>query len=130
MRISGTEPLSVILCQTNLFEKFKSDALKVQKQTKSNANSVIKPQNYDFNTEKFDALQNATNQPKSTVELGYLCHRGLTCPLAVELRTVMDIILPLLMGFNSASFHIIEHLIHPTAKLHVDVYREFTLKNF
>ena len=37
---------------------------------------VINPQNYDFNqfyTENFDALENATNQLKSTVELGYMC---------------------------------------------------------
>ena len=28
-------------------------------------------------------LSNATNQPKSTVELGYMCPRGLTGPPAV-----------------------------------------------
>ena len=30
-------------------------------------------------------LSNATNQPKSTVELGYICPRGLTGPPAVTL---------------------------------------------
>ena len=30
-------------------------------------------------------LSNATNQPKSTVELGYMCPRGLTGPPAVTL---------------------------------------------
>ena len=30
-------------------------------------------------------LSNATNQPKSTVELGYKCPRGLTGPQAVTL---------------------------------------------
>ena len=34
--------------------------------------------------ENFDAL-NATNQPKSTVELGYMCPRGLVGPPAVTL---------------------------------------------
>ena len=29
--------------------------------------------------------QNATNQPKSTVDLGYMCPRGLTGQLAVTL---------------------------------------------
>ena len=30
-------------------------------------------------------LSNATNQPKSTVELGYMCPRGLSGPPAVTL---------------------------------------------
>ena len=30
-------------------------------------------------------LSNATNQTKSTAELGYMCHRGLTGPPAVTL---------------------------------------------
>ena len=30
-------------------------------------------------------LSNATNQPMSTVELGYMCPRGLTGPTAVTL---------------------------------------------
>ena len=30
-------------------------------------------------------LENATNQPKSTVKLGYMCHRGLSGPAAVIL---------------------------------------------
>ena len=32
---------------------------------------------------KFWCSQNATNQPKSTVELGYMCPQGLTGPPAV-----------------------------------------------
>ena len=39
----------------------------------------------NFDTENFDALKNATNQPKSTVELGYMCPRGLSGPPAVTL---------------------------------------------
>ena len=34
---------------------------------------------------KFWCSQNATNQPKSTVELGYMCPRRLTGPSAVAL---------------------------------------------
>ena len=48
---------------------------------------VINPPNYNlnqFNTENVDA-RNATNQPQSTVELGYMCIRGLTGPPAVTL---------------------------------------------
>ena len=49
---------------------------------------VINPQNYNFNQfedRKFWCSQNDTNQPKSTVELGYMCPRGLTGPPAVIL---------------------------------------------
>ena len=35
MRISGTEPSSVILCQTKLFKKLKSNAQKVPKEAKA-----------------------------------------------------------------------------------------------
>ena len=73
MRISGTEPSSVILSQTKWFIKLKSDAKKVPKEAKTKSNGVINPQNYNFNqilTEKILMLSNATNQPKSTVELG------------------------------------------------------------
>ena len=36
-------------------------------------------------------LSNATNQPKSTVELGYMCPRGLTGPPAVTLTSSWNI---------------------------------------
>ena len=39
----------------------------------------------NFNSENFDALKTPTNQPKSTVELGYMCPRGLSGPPAVTL---------------------------------------------
>ena len=45
MCISGSQPSSVILCQTML----KSDAQKVPKQAKAKRDSVINPQNYNFN---------------------------------------------------------------------------------
>ena len=51
MRISGTEPSSLILSQTNWFHKMKSDDQKYKKknQGKSKRDGVINPQNYNFN---------------------------------------------------------------------------------
>ena len=60
MRISGTEPSSVILSQTKSFRKLKSDAPKVPKQAKAIRDGVINPQNYNlknFNSVNFDALK-------------------------------------------------------------------------
>ena len=88
MRISGTEPSSVILSQTCKIKKLKSNDQKVPKQAEAKRDGVINPQNYNFNqfkTRKFLCSPNATNQPKSTVELGYMCPRGLTGPPAVTL---------------------------------------------
>ena len=88
MRISGTEPSSVILGQTKKFKKLKSDAQNVPKEAKAKRDGVINPQNYNFDqilTHKVLMLSNATNQPQSTVELGYMCPRGLTGPPAVTL---------------------------------------------
>ena len=65
MRISGTEPSSVILSQTKLFTKVKSDAPKVSNHTESKWDGVINPKitiSVNFDTENFD-LSNATNQP-------------------------------------------------------------------
>ena len=45
MRISGTEPSSVILSQTKKFKKLKSDAQKVSKQVKAKRDGVINPEN-------------------------------------------------------------------------------------
>ena len=66
MRISGTEPLSVILSPTMKFKKLKSDDRKVPKQAEAKRDAVINPQ-------------------KSTLELCYMCPRGLTGPPAVKL---------------------------------------------
>ena len=49
MRISGTEPSSVILSQTKYFKKLKSDAPKFPKQAKAKGDGVINPQKYNFN---------------------------------------------------------------------------------
>ena len=48
MRISGTEPSSVILSQTMKFKKLKSDDSKVPKQAESKRDGVINPHNYNF----------------------------------------------------------------------------------
>ena len=48
MRISGTEPLSVILSQTKYFKKLKSDATNVPKQAEAKRDGVLNPQNYQF----------------------------------------------------------------------------------
>ena len=48
MRISGTEPSSVILNQTMKFNSLKSDVQKVPKQAEAKRDGVINPQNYDF----------------------------------------------------------------------------------
>ena len=45
MRITGTEPSSVILSQTKKFKKQKSDVQKVPKQAKVKWDGVINPQN-------------------------------------------------------------------------------------
>ena len=49
MRISGTEPSSVILGQTMKFKKLKIDTPKVPKQAETKGDSVINPHNYNFN---------------------------------------------------------------------------------
>ena len=88
MRISGTEPSSLILSQTKLSKKLKSDAQKVQNQAEAKRDGVINSQNYNFNQflhGKFWCSPNATNQPKSTVELEYMYPRGLTGLPAVML---------------------------------------------
>ena len=78
MRILGTRPSKVILSQTKKFQKLQSDVLKVPKQAKAKRDGVINPQNYNFShfqNRKLGCSQNATNQPKPTVEFGYMCRR-------------------------------------------------------
>ena len=63
-------------------------ARKCQNQTEAKRDGVLNPQKLQFLTIlilKILMLSNATNQPKSTVELGYMCPRGLTGPPAVTL---------------------------------------------
>ena len=49
MRISGTEPSSVILGQKMKFKKLKIDNPKVPQQAEAKRDGVINPQNYNFN---------------------------------------------------------------------------------
>ena len=49
MRISGTEPSSVILSQTKKSKELKSDAPKVPKQAKAKRGGVTNPEKYNFN---------------------------------------------------------------------------------
>ena len=49
MRISGTEPSSVILSQTKKFQKLESDIPKVPKQAEAKRDGVIYPQYYNLN---------------------------------------------------------------------------------
>ena len=48
MRISGTEPSSVILSQTVKFKELKSDDQNLPKQAEAKRDGVINPQNYNF----------------------------------------------------------------------------------
>ena len=48
MRISGTEPSTVILNQTKYFQQLKSDVQKVPKLAEAKRDGVINPQNYNF----------------------------------------------------------------------------------
>ena len=69
MRISGTEPSSVILSQKGgTFKSWKVMSQKCQQQAEAKRDGVINPKNYNFNQfwyGKFRCSQNATNQPKS-----------------------------------------------------------------
>ena len=89
MRISGIEPSSVILSQTMKFKKLKSndpkELLKTSWSQKGWCNKPTKLQFQTILTWKILMLSNATNQPKSIVELGYMCPRGLSGPPAVTL---------------------------------------------
>ena len=113
MRISGTESSSVILSQKgSSFKGCKIMSQKSQTQAGAKRDGVINPQNYNFNQfwyGKFWCSQNATNQPKSTVELGNMCPRGLTGPPAVvnthqvveiEKETSTKMYTPSQIGFN------------------------------
>ena len=85
MCISGIEPSSVILSQTKWFQKLTSDAVKVPKQTEAKRDGVKTHKITNSISGKFRCSQIATNQSKSTVELGYMCPRGLAGPPAVTL---------------------------------------------
>ena len=48
MRISGTEPSSVILAKKGIFKRLQRDAQNVPKQVEAKRDGVINPKNYNF----------------------------------------------------------------------------------
>ena len=69
--ISGTEPSSLILSQTKVFNNLKSTASKVPKQAEAKREDVIHAQNYNFNqflTRKILILSNATMYESTRVD--------------------------------------------------------------
>ena len=56
MRISGTEPSSVILSQTMKIKKLKSDDPKVPKQDEAKRDGAINPQNYKRKRKRSDSV--------------------------------------------------------------------------
>ena len=87
--ISGTTPSSVILSQTRLFKNLGSDIKECQNRLNLKKRWCNKPSKLHFhsisNTDFFLMLSNATNQPKSTVELDFMCPCGFFGPSAVIL---------------------------------------------
>ena len=66
----------------------KSNDQKVPKQAEAKGEGVMNPRNYNFNyceRRKILMLSKRYDSTKSTVELGYMCPRGLTGPAAVTL---------------------------------------------
>ena len=59
-------------------------------------------------------LSNASNQPKSTVELGYMCPRGLTCPPVVtitkKLKYKKRLLLRYIHHFESDLINNMDHM--------------------
>ena len=89
MRISGIEPSPVILIQRKQLKRMKNNVTKVPK---AKRNGVINPQNYNvyqFQHSKFRCSQNASNQLKSAVELGNICHGGLLAPPALTFTKLL-----------------------------------------
>ena len=79
--ISDPEPNKVV----SKVEKLCPKVPKSSKRQKGWCNKPTKLQFHLILTRKILMLSNATNQPKSTVELGYMCPRGLLGPPAVTL---------------------------------------------
>ena len=62
----------------------------IPKQSNAKKDGVINPLNYNSNKFKHGIVgcsKNVTNQQKTTVEIGYMCHRGRSCtPAVIGLR--------------------------------------------
>ena len=102
---------------------------KVPKEAKAKRDGVINPQNYNFNqilTQKLFMLSNATNQPMSTVELGYMCPRGLTGPPAVTPTKKLKYKKRLLLRCRLKTLH---HKSHFNTNRESDTNREYSKLN-
>ena len=111
LRISGTEPSSVILRKNGKI------CLNGAKTSWSQRGWCIKPTKVLFQTiltRKILMLSNATNQTKLIVELGYMCPRGLTGPPALTLTKKLkykQILLPrCIHHFKSDEINNIDHM--------------------
>ena len=88
MRISSNEILVSDPEPKKVVSKIENDCPEVSKTSWSQKGWCNKPTKLQFQSiliRKILMLSNATNQPKSTVELGYMCTRGLTGPPAMTL---------------------------------------------
>ena len=110
MRISGTEPSSVIISQTMWFKKVDKWCPKLPKQAEAKRDGVMNPQNtisINFKTANFNALK---RYESTEVDRRTWLHvpRGLTGPptvtLTKKLKYKKEILLrchtPFLIGFN------------------------------
>ena len=76
MRISGTEPSSVIISKTKKIQMWVSDVKKVPKPAEAKTDGVINPPQLiwhnliwiNLKREKFLCSQKSSNQPKSTMD--------------------------------------------------------------
>ena len=81
-------PHQWFLAKQSSLKSWKEMSQKYQRSWNQKGCLVINPQNYNFNKFQHWKLwcsQNATNQLKSNVELGYMCPRGHSGPPAVTL---------------------------------------------
>ena len=87
MRISGTEPSSVILSQTSSMKSWKVMTKKCQKQAKAKGECVINPQNYNFNKFYTQKIFMLSKRYEST-EVG--CRTWLHVPSGTHWSTSSD----------------------------------------
>ena len=107
--------------RTDLWLSSTSDAEKSVRLYVADQGKVIwwcnKPRRLQFQSilhDKYWCSQNATNQPKQAVELGYMCPRGLTGPPAVTLTQWLKykkrLLLWCIRNFRSDLINHLEHM--------------------
>ena len=84
---------------------------------KAKRDGVINPKYYnntEFSTRKIWCSQHSTNQPKSTVQLGFMCLRGLLGPPAVTLTSSWNsknrLLLRCIHHFKSGWIYNMDHM--------------------